>query len=82
MFDLDKWTQHLIAIGVIAGYGVVQWFVLTHPIPPENVNLAMRSLGILDLAVGLILGFYFGASLKRSPAAPPADPGASQPPGA
>jgi hypothetical protein len=66
----DGCIQHVIAVLIVAGYGCVQWFVLTHVVPEQNMGLAMRSLGMLDAALGFVLGFYYGASNQSSPRKP------------
>lgn len=62
----DEWTPRIIALYVLALYGFVQWFTLTHVIAPESRDLATRGMGILDLAVGLVLGYYFGSSMHSA----------------
>jgi hypothetical protein len=62
----DVWTPRLIALVVLVMYGYVQWFSLSHVIPVESRDLATRGMGILDMAVGLVLGYYFGSSLHAA----------------
>jgi hypothetical protein len=47
---------------VIVGWFLIQWFLLTRLVPAENREIVIRGLGTLDLAVGLVLGYYFGSS--------------------
>jgi hypothetical protein len=58
----DSWTPRLIAGAVVVGWLFVQWFLLKHIIPAEMRDINMRSLGTLDMALGLVLGYYFGSS--------------------
>lgn len=58
----DVWTPRILAGAVILGWFGVQWFLLTHIIPQEMREIVLRGLGTLDLAIGLILGYYFGSS--------------------
>lgn len=58
----DSWTPRLIAAGFVIGWFAIQWFLLTHILDKEMVPIIMRTLGTLDMAIGLILGYYFGSS--------------------
>lgn len=58
----DSWTPRALAGVVILGWIVVQWFLLTRLVPAENREIVIRGLGTLDMAVGLVLGYYFGSS--------------------
>lgn len=59
----DSWTPRILAGCIIGLYIGVQYYVLGHVIDPSMREVVMRSLGTLDAAVGLILGYYFGSSL-------------------
>lgn len=55
-------TPKMLA-GVIVGlYVFVQYFILTHTVDPTMKDFVLRSLGMLDAALGLVLGYYFGSS--------------------
>lgn len=58
----DSWTPRLITAVILGGYVLVQWFILTHIVPPEMLPIVMRSLGTLDTIVGIVVGYYFGSS--------------------
>lgn len=58
----DSWTPRILAGVVIIGWFLIQWFLLTRLVPSENREIVIRGLGTLDLAVGLVLGYYFGSS--------------------
>lgn len=58
----DVWTPRLLAGLIIVGWFVMQWYLVTHVIPAEMREIVLRGLGTLDLAVGLVLGYYFGSS--------------------
>lgn len=58
----DSWTPRVIAGAIVLGYFAVQWYILSHIVPPEQREIVMRSLGVLDTALGLVLGYYFGSS--------------------
>lgn len=58
----DVWTPRILGGVVIVGWFGLQWFLLTHVIPTEMREIVLRGLGTLDLAVGLVLGYYFGSS--------------------
>lgn len=57
------WTPRILAFLIIGLYIGVQAYVLGFVIPEASINIAMRSLGTLDAAVGLVLGYYFGSSV-------------------
>jgi hypothetical protein len=57
------WTPRILAFLIIGLYIGVQAYVLGFVIPESSINIAMRSLGTLDAAVGLVLGYYFGSSV-------------------
>lgn len=56
------WTPRVLAGLIVVCYFIVQYFLLTHVIPAEMGNIVMRSLGVLDTSLGLVLGYYFGSS--------------------
>lgn len=58
----DSWTPRILAGAVIAGWFVLQWYMLAHIVPQEMREIVIRGLGTLDMAVGLVLGYYFGSS--------------------
>lgn len=62
----DVWTPRVLALFVFSLYAFVQWFVLTHVVPIESRDLAARGMGTLDLAVGLIVGYYFGSTVHSA----------------
>ena len=57
------WTPRLIAFLIVGLYIGVQAYVLGYVIPEGSLNIVMRSLGTLDAALGLVLGYYFGSSV-------------------
>ncbi|MEW6562742.1 MAG: hypothetical protein AB1400_05850 [Pseudomonadota bacterium] len=58
----DSWTPRILAAVVVIGYLAVQWFVLSHIVAQEMREIVLRSMGTLDMALGLVLGYYFGSS--------------------
>ncbi|HLP30849.1 MAG TPA: hypothetical protein VK150_05770 [Geothrix sp.] len=58
----DSWTPRILAGVVVVGWLLVTWFLLKHIVPAEGRDLVVRTLGTLDMAVGLVLGYYFGSS--------------------
>ena len=58
----DSWTPRILAAVVITGWFVLQWYMLAHIVPQEMREIVIRGLGTLDMAVGLVLGYYFGSS--------------------
>lgn len=59
----DSWTPRIIAAAIMGLYMGVQWYILTQIVDPSMREMVMRSLGTLDAAVGMILGYYFGSSI-------------------
>lgn len=57
------WTPRILAFSIMGLYIGVQAYILGYVIPEESINIVMRSLGTLDAAVGLVLGYYFGSSV-------------------
>lgn len=58
----DSVTPRVIASLVIAGWFMIQWYLLEHVIQQEMREIIMRTLGTLDMALGMVLGYYFGSS--------------------
>jgi hypothetical protein len=58
----DSWTPRILAAVVVLGYLTVQWYILSHIVPQEMREIVLRSMGTLDMALGLVLGYYFGSS--------------------
>ncbi|MBI3481261.1 MAG: hypothetical protein HY016_13060 [Nitrosomonadales bacterium] len=58
----DSWTPRILAAVVVVGYLSVQWYILSHIVPQEMREIVLRSMGTLDMALGLVLGYYFGSS--------------------
>ena len=58
----DLWTPRTLAALIVLGWFVIQGYLLTHLVPPEMREIILRALGTLDMALGLVLGYYFGSS--------------------
>ena len=54
----NKYLSYLI-VGV---FGAAQYMVFTHTFPPDQAVMVARVLGTIDMALGLVLGYYFGSS--------------------
>lgn len=59
----DSWTPRILGGVVVVGYLAVQWYIMSHIIPQEMREIVLRSMGTLDMALGLVLGYYFGSSV-------------------
>ncbi len=59
----DSWTPRILAAAVMGLYIAVQLYLLNYVIDPTMKDFVLRSLGTLDAAVGLVLGYYFGSSV-------------------
>ena len=57
----DK-TPAVLAGVVVVGYIIVQTVILTTVVDVTMRDLVLRSLGTLDMALGLVLAYYFGSS--------------------
>lgn len=55
-------TPAILATIVVGAWCGVMGLLLFHGIPVANTPLIMRALGLLDGALMLVLGFYFGSS--------------------
>lgn len=58
----DSWTPRILAAVVVIGYLAVQWYIMSHIVPTEMREIVLRSMGTMDMALGLVLGYYFGSS--------------------
>jgi hypothetical protein len=56
------WTPRILAGLVVGLYIGVQIAVFNVVIDPSMRDFVMRSMGTLDAALGLVLGYYFGSS--------------------
>lgn len=60
--EIKDSTPRIIAYLLIALYIGVQIFLLSSVVETSMREIVMRSLGTLDAALGLVLGYYFGSS--------------------
>lgn len=60
--ETKDWTPRLLALTIVSGWILVQYFLLMHVVPNEMRDIIMRMLGVLDMALGSILNYYFGSS--------------------
>jgi hypothetical protein len=56
------WTPRILAGLIVGLYIGVQIAVFNVVIDPSMRDFVMRSMGTLDAALGLVLGYYFGSS--------------------
>ncbi len=63
----DSITPRLLAAVIVLGWFGVQAWLLVHVVPAEMREIIMRTLGTLDMGLGLVLGYYFGSSNPRAP---------------
>ena len=59
----QDWTPRILATLVFTLYVTVTIFVWKGTVDVSMREIALRSLGTLDAAVGLVLGYYFGSSI-------------------
>lgn len=55
-------TPTILAVFVVVAWGLIQWFLLTHVVPPPMIQIVARVLGTLDAALMMVLSYYFGSS--------------------
>ncbi len=55
-------TTRVLAYGVTVFFGVQMWLLHTNAIPAENRDAANQLIGVLYMAVGTVLTYYFGSS--------------------
>lgn len=60
--DLKDQTPTILSIIILCGYFSVQWYILTQPIAVEMREIVMRSLGTLDMLVGMGCSYFLGSS--------------------
>lgn len=60
--EVKDWTPSVLSWTVLAFWGLGNYFVFTHALPVGSETLIARVLGTIDMAVGLVLGYYFGSS--------------------
>lgn len=65
----DSITPRLLAAAIVLGWFGVQAWLLAHVVPAEMREIIMRTLGTLDMGLGLVLGYYFGSSNPRGDSA-------------
>ena len=55
-------TTRVLAYAVVAFFGIQMWLLTQHAIPAENRDAANQLIGVLYMAVGSVLGYYFGTT--------------------
>lgn len=62
------WTPRILAMVVVAAWGITTWYLLQNVIEPSMREIIARVLGNLDSALVLVLSYYFGSAHKHSDA--------------
>ena len=55
-------TNRILAYLIVVVFGAAQYMVFTHPFAQDQAIMVARVLGTIDMALGLVLGYYFGSS--------------------
>jgi len=55
-------TPAILAFAFVAGWFVIQGFLLMRTVDASIHDIIIRTLGTMDMALGLILSYYFGSS--------------------
>ena len=63
---VQDWTPRLLAALIVGLYIGVQVFLLNGVVNITMRELVLRSLGTLDAALALVLGYYFGSSASSA----------------
>lgn len=58
----DSLSPRILAALIVSGWFLIQWYLLRHVIDDGMREIIMRTLGTLDMALGMVLGYYFGSS--------------------
>ena len=53
-------TGSIIAFGIVSLLAFITWAVVFHEIPDKNTGSFSTVLGIVSMAVGAVIGFFFG----------------------
>ena len=66
--DMAIKTGNVYIPAAFAGLFILSWFIIQttlmwHLVPDMNRDLMSRTLGTLDVALGTIIGYYFGSSV-------------------
>lgn len=73
----DSWTPRILAAVVALAWVVIQWQIVTGFVAQDMRELVARAMGTLDMALGMVLAYYFGSSAgsrrKTEMMAPKAD---------
>lgn len=59
---MRDWTPNVLAGAIVLGYAGLQYTLLTHQLPPDNHDLIVRSIGILEGAFVTVWAYFFGSS--------------------
>lgn len=58
----DSLSPRILAAIIVSGWFFIQWYLLRNVIDDGMREIIMRTLGTLDMALGMVLGYYFGSS--------------------
>lgn len=59
---VKDWTPRILAFMFVLGWFTIQGFIMTHVVDAAMRDIVLRTMGTMDMALGLILGYYFGSS--------------------
>lgn len=56
------WMMYLVGLVVMGSFVFLQYVLINVAIPEENRDIFIHMVGMIDTAVGLVIGYYFGSS--------------------
>lgn len=56
------WMMYFVGLSVMASFLFLQYVLINVSIPAENRDIFIHMVGMIDTAVGLVIGYYFGSS--------------------
>lgn len=64
----DVWTPRILAVLIVGGWLFCEWFILNYSIEASMREIVAAGLRTVDNALVMMLGYYFGAMNRPSPA--------------
>ena len=65
-FPIFKYTRGVLAYVIIIGCFSYLFLIAVHAVPVENKELVSQAQGFILAILGVVAGYYFGASKDKS----------------
>lgn len=62
IYDSSKTMTNILAGLIVSGWIALNWFIFSAPEKLANMDLILRTMGTIDMAVGGVIYFFFGSS--------------------